>query len=149
MVRMAVTWGMRHLGLDRNGDVALDLLGRLAGALSHDVHQRRHRIGIGLDVEQPAGADAADGHENQRNDYERAALDRKCDDRVHIPGFTSWASLALAVSPPTIHSLRASSSMVLTARSMNTAPLVTIVSPGFSEPMTSTMSPLVRPVRTG
>ena len=36
--------------LDRNRDVALDLLRRLAGILRDDLDDRRRRIGIGLDV---------------------------------------------------------------------------------------------------
>src|SRR5262249_40949366 len=35
----------------RNGDVALDLLGRLAGILGDDLDERRHRVGVGLDVQ--------------------------------------------------------------------------------------------------
>src|SRR5208282_377253 len=139
----------RHLGLNRNCDVALDLLGRFPGALRHDVHQRPHRIGIRLYVKQSKGADPGHDHEKQRDDDQHTTLERKCDNGVHGAGLARWALLALTVSALTAHSLSASSSMVLTARSMKTAPFVTTVSPGLSEPMTSTMSPLVRPVRTG
>ena len=40
----------RDRDLDRNRDVALDLLRRLAGILRDDLDDRRRRIGIGLDV---------------------------------------------------------------------------------------------------
>ena len=47
-----------HLHLDRDGDVALHLLGRQAGALGDDVDERRHRIRVGLDVELEEADDA-------------------------------------------------------------------------------------------
>src|SRR6185437_13786394 len=61
----------RDLGLQRKGDVALDFLRRQAGALGDDVHHRRRRVGIGLDVQllerdQPTdddGDEQADHHE--------------------------------------------------------------------------------------
>ena len=41
--------GQRHL--QRNGHLALDLLGRGAGILGDDLDDGRRRIGIGLDVD--------------------------------------------------------------------------------------------------
>ena len=81
MVRTAVTCGMPAIcTLDRDGDVALDLLGRLAGALRDDVDQRRHRIGIGLDVELDEADDAGAEQDQQQQDDQHALLQRKGDD---------------------------------------------------------------------
>ncbi len=54
--------------LQRDGDVALDFLGRLAGKLRDDLDDRRRRIGIGLDVERREGgiADAEEGREGDQ-----------------------------------------------------------------------------------
>ena len=73
----------RHLHFDRDGDVALDLLGRLAGILRHDVDQRRHRIGIGLDVEPLVGEQAAGDQRGGENQHENALLECGADDCLH------------------------------------------------------------------
>ena len=76
--------GHRHFHGD--GDVALDLLGRLAGILGDDDDLRRHRIGIGLDVE-PGEADQTDHDEGEeQQDHQRPALQRKGDDLAHVWG---------------------------------------------------------------
>ena len=72
-----------HLDLDRHGDVALDLLRRLAGILGDDVDQRRHRVGIGLDVERLVGEQAADHQRDAEDDHEDALLQGGGDDGMH------------------------------------------------------------------
>ena len=73
-----------QLDFQRNGDVALDLLGRLAVALGDDVHQRRHRIGVGLDVELEE-ADHAGGEQHQhQHKNQHALLERQNHDGVHV-----------------------------------------------------------------
>ena len=102
-----------HLHFDRDGDVALDLLRRLAGILGDDVDQRRHRVGIGLDVQLPVGEQAADHQGQCQDDHQDALLQRGGDDGMHgrNAGSTIRVSRAMA------------------ARSMNRVPLATTVSP--------------------
>ena len=53
----------RHAGqadLQRDGHVALDLLGAPAVGLGDDLDHRRHRVGVGLDVELAVGVDPGD-----------------------------------------------------------------------------------------
>ena len=72
-----------HLDLDRDRDVALDLLGGLAGILGDDVDQRRNRVRIGLDVEGLVGEQAADHQHDAEDDHQDALLERGGDDGVH------------------------------------------------------------------
>ena len=74
----------RHLHFDRNGDVALDLLGGLAGVLGDDFHQRRHRIGIGLDVQPQEGRTAGGEHESHEHDHQHTVLQGKRNDVIHL-----------------------------------------------------------------
>ncbi len=115
-----------HLHLDGDGDVALDLLGRLARALGHHLDQRRHGVGVGLDV-QPGEADGAGGeqHRHEQGD-EPPLLQGEADDRVHV----------------------ASAQPARTARSRNRAPDVATWSPGLRPSSTSTRPPELRPSRT-
>ena len=43
----------READFERNGDVTLDLFGAPAVGLGHDLHHRRDRVRIRLDVELP------------------------------------------------------------------------------------------------
>ena len=63
------------LGLDRDRDVALDLLRRQPRALRHDVDHRRGRVGIGLDVELLECDQAADDHGDEHGNHQIAAAD--------------------------------------------------------------------------
>jgi hypothetical protein len=83
-----------ELDLDRDGDVALHLLGRLTGILGDDLHQRRHRVGIGLDVEleerrHTYGEQHGHGHEHQP-----AVAQRKGDESSHRSGPSAQSALA-------------------------------------------------------
>ena len=62
----------RHCHLDGDGDVALNLLGALAGILGDDHHLRRHRVRIGLDV-QPHKANNASGDEDDKKKQHQGA----------------------------------------------------------------------------
>ncbi len=55
--------------LDRDRDVALDLLRRLAGLLGDDLDDRRRRIGIGLDVQGRKGNAEADDEKGHERDH--------------------------------------------------------------------------------
>ena len=57
-----------ELDFQRNRDVALDFLGRLAGPLRHHIDERRYRIRIGFDVE--IGETDAAGREDRREKHE-------------------------------------------------------------------------------
>jgi hypothetical protein len=72
-----------HLNFERDGDVAFDFLGRLAGALRDDVHQRRHRIRVGLDIQRQEAGDAGREHHDQHDDDQHALTQREGHDRVH------------------------------------------------------------------
>jgi hypothetical protein len=74
----------RHLDLDRDRNVAFNLLGRLAWVLGDDLDAWRHRVRIGLDVELGEADDAGDEHEQQQRDHQNALLQREGDDRVHV-----------------------------------------------------------------
>ena len=73
----------RHLHLDRHRDVALDLLRRLAGVLGDDVDQRRHRVGIGLDVQVVVGEQAAHHQHRGQDDDQDALLESRGDESMH------------------------------------------------------------------
>ena len=55
MVRSAWKWAGPPRDLDRDGDVALDLLRDWPGFCVMMSTMRRHRVGIGLDVQRPVG----------------------------------------------------------------------------------------------
>ncbi len=81
---MACTLGMPgHLDFEGNRDVAFDLLGRLAGALGDDVDQRRHRIGIRLDIQRQEAGEPRAQHHHQQHDDQHALTQREGDDGVH------------------------------------------------------------------
>ncbi len=69
-----------HLYFDRNGDVPLDLLGRLTGTLRDDVDERRNRIRIRLDIQMGETDISADENQRQRNREEQPLLERERDD---------------------------------------------------------------------
>ncbi len=72
-----------ELRLDRNGDVALDLLGRQTRALGHDVDHRRGRIRIGLDVQLLERDQSPDEHRRKKAEHQEAATDRQGNDTIH------------------------------------------------------------------
>jgi hypothetical protein len=88
----------RHRHLDRDGDVALDLLRALARVLGEDDDLRRHRVRVGLDV-QPREAPQAEAHEREvKEDDQRLALEREGDDLPHGGGALCPLPAAPAVS---------------------------------------------------
>src|SRR5579883_2397198 len=123
-------WNPRHLDFDRDRDIALDLLGGLARALGHDIDERRHRIGIGLDVEPEKAYDARAEEKEQQDHHQDTLSQRKGDDGVHrrsrVSGYSPCA-----------------------ARSMKRLPLVTTLSPASRPASTSTFPSLVLPTRIG
>ena len=64
----------RHLHLDWNCDVALDLFGRLPRALGDDIDERRHWVGISFDVELDETDNTGTDDEEQHNDYQNPLL---------------------------------------------------------------------------
>ena len=73
----------RHLDLDRDRNVAFDLLGGLARVLSDDLDARRHRVRIGFDIEPHEADGAGNEHEQHQRDHQDALLQRKGDHRIH------------------------------------------------------------------
>ena len=61
----------RERNLDRNGDVALHLLGRLARVLRDDLDDGRGRIGIGLDVERRRCRHAEAQERRERHEHQQ------------------------------------------------------------------------------
>ncbi len=120
----------RDLGLDRDRDVALDLLRRQSRALRHDVDHRRGRIGVGLDVELVERDQSADQHGGEHADHQEPPVDGKGNETIH----SGLQFLGVVDQLPDA------------ARSMNRLPLVTICSPGFRLLVTSTRLPLMRPI---
>ena len=58
--------------LERDGDVALDLLGAQPVRLGDDLDHRRHRVRVGLDVETVVRVEAAaQEHQRRRDDQHR------------------------------------------------------------------------------
>src|SRR5262249_35920883 len=100
----------RHLNLDRNRDIALDLFSRCAGVLSDGLDAWRHWVGIGFDIEFGEANEASDENEQQQRNHQDALLQREGDDCVHV------------LSDLATQSARA-------ARSIKTVPLVTTLSP--------------------
>src|SRR5581483_171212 len=82
-----------HLDLDRDGDVALDLLGGLARALRDDVNERGNGVGIRLDVELREKREATDEDQRQQDRQKDALLQRECNDRVHVGAGTFTPAL--------------------------------------------------------
>ncbi len=76
--------GERHL--QGNGDVALDLVGRLARVLGDHVDERRDRIRVGLDVELRVGAVADAEHHDEQQHHQHALAQREGDQGVHRTG---------------------------------------------------------------
>src|ERR1700730_13451314 len=111
-----------HLNFQRNGDVALDLLGRLAGALRDHIDEGRYRIRIGLDVKGEKARKTGPQRHDQHDDDQHPLTEGETDDGVHVePGTATW--------------------------SMKRPPFVTMRSPGFKPSSTSTNPSLSRPVR--
>lgn len=75
----------RHLDFQRNGDVALHLLGGLARVLRDDVDEGRDRVRIGLDVQAHETDEPGDADEDEQRRHERLLFQRECDDAVHYP----------------------------------------------------------------
>src|SRR5215510_2161878 len=73
----------RGLRLDRDGDVALDLLGREARALRHHIDHGRRRIRIGLDVELAKRHNAAREYHHEQHQHQHPVPQRKLDQRIH------------------------------------------------------------------
>jgi hypothetical protein len=96
----------RHLDLDRDGDVAFHLLGRLAAGLGDHLHQGRDRIGIGLDIEGHESEYAGGENRRQKHHHQGAMTQGELNNAIH-DAQSPWA-----------------------ARSMNSEPLVTTRSPG-------------------
>jgi hypothetical protein len=83
MSKVNWTFKARHLHFDRDGDVALDLLGRLTGILGHDLDQRRHRVGIGFDVQLFVCKDAAHDQGDAENQNQNTLLKSCADNCLH------------------------------------------------------------------
>src|SRR5262249_8020926 len=111
-----------HLNFDRDGDVALDLFGRLPCTLRDHVYQRWYRIGVGLDVELDEAHNPSSENQQQQQHDQDALAQGEGDERIHI------------------QSDRA-------ARSMNKVPLVTTLSSACTPARTSTRPLALRPVR--
>ena len=73
----------RDLRFDRDGDVALDFLGRQAGRLRDDIDHRRGRIGIGFDIELPKGNQSANHHRKEDHDHQNATANSKSNEPIH------------------------------------------------------------------
>ena len=71
------------LGLDRDCDVAFNLLGRQSRRLRHDVDHGRRRIGKRLDGKLPERDKAAHNNEDQQADHQQAPADGKGDKAIH------------------------------------------------------------------
>ena len=80
------SWHAREADFDRNGDVALDLLGAPARRLRDDFDQRRHRVRVRLDV-QATVREGATAHEDERahQDERPHAQDEVDEARKHAP----------------------------------------------------------------
>jgi len=72
-----------HLDLDRDGHVAFHLLGRGTRALHDDIDQRRHRIGICLDIQVHEGDRPANEHPDEHHDDQDALAQRRGDHFIH------------------------------------------------------------------
>ena len=76
----------RSLGLNRNGDIALDLLCGEARALSDDVHHRRGGIRIRFDIELAKSQHPANERHDEQGENEHPLLDRKRNQRIQENG---------------------------------------------------------------
>ena len=72
-----------HLYLERDRDVSLDFFGRLARALRDHIDQRRHRVGIGFDIEFEKTGDPGNQYHHQHRDHQHALTQCERYDRVH------------------------------------------------------------------
>ena len=86
-----------HLDLDRNGDLALDLLGAAARPLGDDLNVVIGHIGVGFDGQRAKCENAPRGEHRHTAQHQPAALQREIDERadhlVPSPGFrrsTRW-----------------------------------------------------------
>ena len=73
-----------HLDLNRNGHVAFHFLGRGTGVLDDDIDQRRHRIGVRLDVQFHESDGAGGENREQQKQHEIALPQRGDDESVHV-----------------------------------------------------------------
>ena len=71
-----------HLDLERNRDEALDLLGRMARPLRHDLHPRRRQIRIGVDRQVLKRDDAPDRQAQHRHDDDESLREREGNNAV-------------------------------------------------------------------
>ena len=65
--------------LDRDRDVALDFLRRLAGLLGDDLDDRRRRIGIGLDVQRQESTHAEPEKGRERDQHQQPPREAERD----------------------------------------------------------------------
>src|SRR5205807_9935004 len=72
-----------QVDLDRDCDVTLDLLGRLAGVLGDDVDEGGHRIGIGFDIELDEARNADAEHEQQHQHHQHPPAQGEGDHGAH------------------------------------------------------------------
>src|SRR5208283_3980789 len=88
-----------HRRFDRDGVVALDLLGALATGLGDDLDERRHRVRIGLDVEVQEADQAGAEYGDEKDDDEDTLLYRKGNDAVHIAALIQSGTLTQTKDP--------------------------------------------------
>ena len=81
----------RDLRLQRDGDVAFDLLGRQSRALGDDVDHRRRRVRIGLDVQLLERHEAADDDGDEQPEHQEPAFDSEGNEAVHSVRISSRA----------------------------------------------------------
>ena len=78
--------------LDRDGEVALHLLGRLAGRLRGDLQDHRRRIRIGFDVEPGKGEHAGDDeHQQAQKDQRTTGQDELQHAAEHVGPFSAMS----------------------------------------------------------
>ena len=73
----------RHLNFDGNGYVAFHLLGGLPSILGDNLHQRRNRVWIGLDIELHESQHAGDDHSAEKQHHQGAPAEREGHHHVH------------------------------------------------------------------
>ena len=74
------------LRLDRDRDVAFDLLGRHPRALRDHIDHGRDGIRIGLDVQGAKGGDASGERQDEQDEDGDPVLQRKGENRIHVQG---------------------------------------------------------------
>ena len=72
----------READFERDRDVALHLFGAPALGLGHDLHHRRDRVRIRLDVELAVRVQAPDDDEGRRADDDEGEANRQCDEAL-------------------------------------------------------------------